>query len=205
MGPRRDLLVFNSGVQVQFLLLLESVLNLRRVTGTLDLLQCLLLDGDILPSAVHLSSVQTQQTSSENLRLMRYRGNFWDIYLQICDSVSLLNKRRVTNKLDLRECLSLGEKFTIVSTSVTRPHQHQIMAILILLNLESDFWVCLLKTQVHCKLQSFQRIIKVALLTILESQRLWECCLAQSNSSYIRQNDVMDKTIKDLLTIKVGS
>ena len=40
-----------------------------------DLGECLLLDADTLPSAVHLSSVQTPQPSSENLGLMRRRGD----------------------------------------------------------------------------------------------------------------------------------
>ena len=41
----------------------------------LDLRESLLLDPDILTSAVYLSSVQTPQPSSENLGLMTYRGD----------------------------------------------------------------------------------------------------------------------------------
>ena len=40
-----------------------------------DLGECLKLDADNLPSAVHLSSVQASKPSSENYGLIRYRGN----------------------------------------------------------------------------------------------------------------------------------
>ena len=62
---RKDKLVVNSGVSIQVLLLSESVLNFRRVTGMLDLGECLSLDANNLPPAVYLSSLPTLQLSSE--------------------------------------------------------------------------------------------------------------------------------------------
>ena len=106
MGPRREKIGFNSGVPIQFLPLLKSVLNFRRVTGLLDLGECLSLKLDNLPSAVYLSSLQTPQPSNENLGL-GIGVICRDIQCQLCENVSLLKQRRVTGKLDLGECLSL--------------------------------------------------------------------------------------------------
>ena len=50
--------------------------------------ECLLLKANNLPSAFFLSSVQTTQKSSENVGLMRYRGDF---ECQVCENVGLLN------------------------------------------------------------------------------------------------------------------
>ena len=66
MGPRRETLFLNSCVPIWFLLLLEFVLNFRRVTDMVDLGECLSLGAD-KQSAVYLSSVQTPQLSSDNL------------------------------------------------------------------------------------------------------------------------------------------
>ena len=72
---KEEKLVLNSEMPIKFLLLSESVLNFRRVTGILDLGECLSLVADDLQSAVYLSTVQTPKPSSENLGLMRYRGD----------------------------------------------------------------------------------------------------------------------------------
>ena len=86
---------------------MESVLNFRRMTGLVDLRECLSLAEDNLPSAVSLSSVHTPQQSSENHGLMGYMvGSLGQLVsiLWECKSPQL---RRVTEKLDLGECLSL--------------------------------------------------------------------------------------------------
>ena len=64
MGPRRKKIVFHSGLPIYLLLLLESVLYFRRVTGMLDLGECQSLRGNNSPSAVYLSPVQTPPFSN---------------------------------------------------------------------------------------------------------------------------------------------
>ena len=63
------------GVSSHLDIVLKSVLNFGRVSALLDLGECLSLDADNLPSAVHLSLVQTLQVYCENLRLKRYWGD----------------------------------------------------------------------------------------------------------------------------------
>ena len=65
MGPRREKMVFNYGVPIQLLLLSESVLNFRIVTGMLDLEECQSPIANNLPSAVYLSPVKTSPPSND--------------------------------------------------------------------------------------------------------------------------------------------
>ena len=121
MGPRREKLDFNSGVPIQIYLLSEIVLNFRRVTAMLDLVDYLLLDEYNLPLAVYLSSVQTQQQSRENLGLMR--GDLLDIQCQLYENVSLLNQRRVAGHLELGE-------FLLLDTCVSSRHSRKCFTLL---------------------------------------------------------------------------
>ena len=77
------------------------------MTGLLDFGEFLSLDADNLPSAVYLSSVHTPQPSSENLGLMRYRGNLSGHLVSALWEYKSPQLRRVTGKNDLGESMSM--------------------------------------------------------------------------------------------------
>ena len=112
------------------------------MTGLLDLGECPLLDACNLAFAVYLSTVHTQQPSRENHDLMRYSSNLSGHLVSTLWQCKSHRLKRVT-----WESVCRWTRITYhlqYICHIQRPHQH-LVAKSCLLNLSSDFLVCLVK------------------------------------------------------------